>query len=418
MPMLRVSRLSRFFSTVLTIAVVPLTACEAGDGLDEESLADTGDTGSPQETGDTSDTGETGETGDEQEPPPVPPAYDEWLRIEIPETYCSDGSQYKFFVNWHEGADDLLVIFEPGGACWDYASCSGELGMLGAANPHGIPDDHMNLWGIHSPLVRRDSPDNPMREWNMVFVPYCTGDVHTGSQTTVYESEDGSSQLTYRHVGHDNMLRVSEWLGWAFQDTDQMYAGGCSAGGVGSNINYYFLRDAIEPNLGYLVNDSGPLFPNSVNSAPLHAEIREVWGLDEVIQDTPIAAALGEDFGAINAELADLFPNDRLAITYFIRDYNFSRYSYERFYPGIDEEGVHQKFYEDTLLLMEQYDSRENLAYYLPFFRDLNDSHCASIFDFALTDIGDWKLGDFIELVLDDGEPLQSRVDLDGSQGP
>ena len=379
---------------------------------DGDPSTDTGD------IGDTGDTGDAGDTGDEQEPPPPPPVYDEWVKVELPETYCSDGSQYKFFVNWREDADDLVVIFEPGGACWDYPSCSGELGQLGAANPNGISDSHMDSWAIHSPLVRRDSPQNPMREWNMVFVPYCTGDVHTGSRTTIYKSEDGTKELSYRHVGHDNMLAVSDWLGWQFQGTDKLYAGGCSAGGVGSNINYFFLREAIGPNFGYLVNDSGPLFPNSVNSAPLHAQIREVWGLDAVIADTPISASLDEDFGAINAELADLFPEDRLGITYFIRDYNYSRYSYERFFEGIDQEGVHHKFFEDTLLLMDQYDDQANLAYYLPYFRNINASHCASIIDFALTDIGDWQLGDFIELVLDDSQPLQSLVDLDGSLGP
>lgn len=419
MPMRRLSRLIPSLTTALvTVTSVATFGCEAEDAGEQAGLGESDETGEPSDTGETGEPSDMGETGEEQEPPPPPPAYDEWVKIELPDTYCSDGSQYKFFVNWREGADDLVVIFEPGGACWDYPSCSGELGILGAANPNGISDSHMDLWSIHSPLVRRDSPQNPMREWNMVFVPYCTGDVHTGSKITTYTSEDGTKELTYRHVGHDNMLAVSEWLGWQFQGTDRMYAGGCSAGGAGSNINYYFLRDAIEPNYGYLVNDSGPLFPNSVNSAPLHAEIRDVWGLDEVIAHTPIAASLDEDFGAINAELADLFPNDRLGITYFIRDYNYSRYSYERFFEGIDQEGIHQKFYEDTLLLMEQYDDRENLAYYLPYFRNINDSHCASIIDFALTDIGDWQLGDFIELVLDDAQPLQSLVDLDGSQGP
>ena len=403
---------SRLSSVLL--ALVFLSGCEnepsALDGAGSETAADGEDT-------DTSDT-ETGETGEEQEPAPPPPSYDEWVKIELPDTYCSDGSQYKFFVNWHEGSDDLMVIFEPGGACWDYESCSGEFGIMGAANPNGIPDSHMNTWGLHSPLVRRDSAQNPMRDWNIVFIPYCTGDVHTGSKVSIYDNPDGTGQLTYMHVGHDNMLVVSDWLGWQFQDTDRLYAGGCSAGGAGSNVNYYFLRDRIDPNRSYLVNDSGPLFPNSVNSAPLHEKIKDSWGLEAVIQDTPIAAPLEEDFGSINGELAELFPDDRLAITYFIRDYNYSRYSYERFYPGIDEEGVHQKFYEDSLLLMSQYDDHENLAYFLPYFRVLNDSHCASIVDFGKTDIGEWQLGDFIEMVLDDSQPLESFVDLDGSMGP
>lgn len=402
--------LARLSITFLALAFV--SACE-NDPVADGGESETGSTDSGTET-----ETETGETGEEQEPAPPPPAYDEWVKIELPDTYCSNGSQYKFFVNWHEGSDDLMVIFEPGGACWDYESCSGALGILGAANPDGIGDSHMTTWGIHSPLVRRDSAQNPMRDWNMVFIPYCTGDVHTGSKVTEYVNPNGTETLTYMHVGHDNMLLVSEWIGWQFQNTDRMYAGGCSAGGVGSNVNYYFLREAVEPNFGYLVNDSGPLFPNSVNSAPLHAAIKESWGLDAVIADTPIAASLDEDFGSMNGELAELFPDDRLSIAYFIRDYNYSRYSYERFFPGIDEEGIHQKFYEDTILLMDQYDQHENLGYYLPYFRALNDSHCTSIIDFGLTDIGDLQLGDFIQLVIDDSLPMQSYVDLDGTQGP
>jgi hypothetical protein len=402
--------------------LIPLTAlaCEAVLGDDSELLGDQDD----MDTGDPGDAGDSGDASDSPDPlpapapPPPPPSYDRWEAIEIPGTRCSDGSQYKFFVNWHEGADDLVVMFEPGGACWDYASCSGELGMLGAANPYGIPDNHMQLWSIHTPLVRRDRLDNPMRDWNMVFIPYCTGDVHTGDRTTVYTNADGTRELTYHHVGHANMMAVGEWLGWRFHGTDRLYAGGCSAGGVGSTINYMFLREAIAPKHGYLVNDSGPLFPDSLHSAPLYQQIRAVWGLDEVIAKTPISGSLDQDFGAINEELADLYPQDRLAITYFVRDYNYSRYSYERFFPGIDVDGIHQKFFEDTMLLLDQYDRRPNLAYFVPYYRELNHSHCASIIDFGRTDIGDWQLDDFITRVLDDDAPLESRVDLDGSLGP
>lgn len=408
------SRLPCLATCLITLA--PLVACDDGGGSGNEEVAESGS--STDDAGEATESGESTETETGLEPPPPPPSYDTWETIELPDTYCSDGSQYKFFVNWHEGADDLIVIFEPGGACWDYESCSGELGILGAANPYGIPDNHMDTWAIHSPLVRRDSPQNPMREWNMVFIPYCTGDVHTGSNTANYVSQDGTKELTYRHVGHDNMMRVTEWLGWQFQATDRMYAGGCSAGGVGSNVNYYFLREAIAPNYGYLVNDSGPLFPDSINSKPLHDTIRAAWNLEAVIADIPIADVLEEDFGEITYELAELFPDDRLGITYFIRDYNYSRYSYERFYEGIDKEGIHQKFYEDSLLLMANYDQHDNTAYFLPYYRNINDSHCSTIIDFGLTNIGDQTVEDFIVNVLDDSVPMQSLADLDGTQGP
>lgn len=429
----------RLLASGLCLSLVALSACaddevpssddEVGDTGTSEDESTEESTDTTEESTDTTETEDESteestedestetETGEEPMPPPVP-VYDQWVKIELPDTYCSDGSQYKFFVNWHEGADDLLVMFEPGGACWDYASCSGELGILGAANPDGIPDSHMDIWGIHSPIVRRDAQHNPMREWNMVFIPYCTGDVHTGSKTTVYVNEDETEELTYMHVGHDNMMEVVDYLAWAFPTTDQFFAGGCSAGGAGSNVNYHFLREALEPNAGYLLNDSGPLFPDSLNSAPLHESIRDVWGLDTVIDATPIAASLDEDLGAINHELADLYPDDRLAITYFVRDYNYSRYSYERFFEGIDKEGVHAKWWEDTELLMAQYDSRDNLGYFLPYYRFLNDSHCSTLFEFLLTDLGDWNVGDYLDHLLDDEVPLQSMVDPDGSLGP
>jgi hypothetical protein len=47
-----------------------------------------------------------------------------------------------------------VVSVEPGGACWDYESCSGAGGIRGAANPHGIPDDHMDRYQYLNLLQR------------------------------------------------------------------------------------------------------------------------------------------------------------------------------------------------------------------------------------------------------------------------
>src|SRR5262245_50801393 len=54
-----------------------------------------------------------------------------WEKVELPGTYCGDGSQYKLFV--HRTASPNLVFYlEGGGACWDYDTCSGRAGKLGA----------------------------------------------------------------------------------------------------------------------------------------------------------------------------------------------------------------------------------------------------------------------------------------------
>ena len=117
---------------------------------------------------------------------PARDQYDTWLKIEPPGVVCGNGSQYKIFVNFSDKSDNLVVVFEPGGACWDYDSCAGRNGIRGAANPNGIMDNHWERAPFISPFLSRFDDTNPSREWNMVYVPYCTGDVHTGAKTVTY----------------------------------------------------------------------------------------------------------------------------------------------------------------------------------------------------------------------------------------
>jgi hypothetical protein len=46
------------------------------------------------------------------------------------------------------------------------------------------------------------------------------------------------------------------------------------------------------------------------------------------------------DFGSINRMVALEFPGDQLAYTGYSRDYNYSRFSYERFYTPNDKDAV------------------------------------------------------------------------------
>src|SRR6476620_4065517 len=61
-------------------------------------------------------------------------SYD-WQKVELPGTTCGNGSQYKFFTH-RTDSRNVLFLFEGGGACWDYDTCSGRAGVFGAANPN------------------------------------------------------------------------------------------------------------------------------------------------------------------------------------------------------------------------------------------------------------------------------------------
>lgn len=348
--------------------------------------------------------------------PPPPPSYYQWEKVEIPGTVCGNGSQYKFFVNYSETSDDVMMIFEPGGGCWDFESCSGQT-SLGAANPDGIPDDHLNgFLGIHTPLLNRDLPDNLVGDWNFVFMPYCTGDVHTGRAVTVYSDPAGvEPDLEYHHNGHDNVVAAVQWLDGQFPQIPRMLVTGCSAGGAGATANYYFIRTGLDIERSYLLADSGPIFPNTEFSQPLHDQINTSWNVGAVLAEQDDFAPLADDFGLMNELLADLFPEDRLGFAYFRRDFNYSRYSYERFYqPTPTKEEIHDMWWDDTQKLMEQFDTRDNLSYYIPYWREFNDSHCTIIgLSWEGTEIQeeDVALPDYIAHVLDDDTPLRSWLE-------
>ena len=105
---------------------------------------------------------------------PVRDTYDTWIKIEPPGVVCGNNTPYKMFANFSDKSDNLVVVFEPGGACWDYPSCTGADGIRGAANIDGIPDDHWELAPFISPFLSRFDDTNPSREWNMIYVQYGT----------------------------------------------------------------------------------------------------------------------------------------------------------------------------------------------------------------------------------------------------
>jgi len=335
--------------------------------------------------------------------------YDTWIKIEPPGVVCGNNSSYKFFANFSATSDKLVVVFEPGGACWDYDSCTGKNGIRGAANVDGLEDNHWELAAFISPFLSRFDDTNPSRDWNMIYVPYCTGDVHTGNNIVTYQ---GDPNVEFHHDGHDAVQEVVKWLDSNFTHVPKMVVTGCSAGGVGSLVNYRFLRNGVRAvEKGYLIDDSGPVFPSTGYSQPLHAMIRAAWNLDTLMPVMPPGFTL-EDMGTINTALADEFPNDRLATTYFRRDYNFSLYSYERFYNFPPKEEILRMWDADTQLLVQEYETRDNLYYFLPYYRGINDSHCTTLFNFVGSDIQaqDITLAQWVNDFVGD-KPVESHIE-------
>ena len=147
-----------------------------------------------------------------------------WERVEGgPGTTCALGTPFFFWV--HRGSPDRLVVYlRGGGACWNRNTC----------DPQLQPSYVWSIDGLDAPahgLAQFTNPDNPVRDYTMVYVPYCTGDLHLGTRDVTYAND-----LTIRHRGRAN---VEAALGWVYRNITApkivLVAGG-SAGALPSPV--------------------------------------------------------------------------------------------------------------------------------------------------------------------------------------
>lgn len=364
--------------------------------------------------------------------------YFQWELVELPAasgTSCGNGSPYRFFVNRTPLSKDVAMVYEGGGACWDQKACLGE-GKLAATNPDGIPVDYMKsmnvAFGLVTPFNARNSPQAVQTQsWNMVFLPYCTGDVHSGSKVTVYDDAYPDRPRVQYHAGAANIEAAANWLRANLGQPRHMMLTGYSAGGVGSTTTYALMRSIMAPTgKATLLADSGPLVPAPQGSAPedypaikLHDTIRAVWGLDEPQGLVTRFAGLITGFeptnlGSVNGALARTYPDDRFGYMVFTRDTNFSAFSYEKFYSDISDapnpvayrEALFGRWWPDLQRWAADLDGYANVDYYNPYFRNFNQSHCLTIIDFSGTGI-EWaevdSLSTFVDNALDRGPTIK-----------
>jgi hypothetical protein len=164
----------------------------------------------------------------------------------------------------------------------------------------------------------------------------------------------------------------------------KLLVSGFSAGGVSTTAAYYFVRRALAPEQGFLLSDSGPIFPapsSSSLSRPLHDQIRTSWALSTVFSALP-ASFDRNDFGSVNRMVSLEFPNDRLAYTGYSSDYNFSRFSSERFLSPNDRTSVLSYWRTDQAAMVAQLAPLANWSYFIPWERQINASHCSTIITF------------------------------------
>ena len=88
----------------------------------------------------------------------------------------------------HGSSDRLVIYFEGGGACFDAATCLLNDGFSNFNAPQFTA--WANTLGGGG-MFDADAADNPVADWNFVYVPYCTNDVHAGDREDFAAGPEG-----------------------------------------------------------------------------------------------------------------------------------------------------------------------------------------------------------------------------------
>jgi len=172
--------------------------------------------------------------------------------VDIEGMKCRDGSNTGVGIRI-QNKKKLMIYINGGGACFNEETC--------ASNPdHFNEESLMNLVsgdgdpGIFSATDER----NPVKDWSTIFIPYCTGDVHSG---TLHNGRALDVSESQKFVGALNFKRVMEFIApyFEYHDVEEILLFGMSAGGYGVYVNFLEIQNFFPNKQVHVINDSGPL---------------------------------------------------------------------------------------------------------------------------------------------------------------
>jgi len=199
---------------------------------------------------------------------------DTWTYITIKGARCANGSNLPVAVNLGKEAKRIVLYFQGGGACWDAETCFISKRASRIEESYDKSFLLRKAQGLDNYLFSRVPTIGPFSNASFVYIPYCTGDFHAGTQVRVYETAKGPR--TVHHVGELNTALILKRIYATIPTPERVYVVGVSAGGYGATLNSPAIR-ATWPGVRVdIVNDSGvPIDP----SPERWTAMRRAWGL-------------------------------------------------------------------------------------------------------------------------------------------
>jgi len=151
---------------------------------------------------------------------------------------CQLGETYAMATR-DQGSQDLIIFLEGGGACWSEFCLSTTEAVRGISTA-GIMD------------TQREN--NPAKDWNQVYVPYCDGSLHAGDQD-IDTDDDGQNDRFQR--GLHNLSAALDVAANTFSAPRRIVLAGNSGGGFGTIFALPLVRYAYPDARIDVINDSG-----------------------------------------------------------------------------------------------------------------------------------------------------------------
>ena len=215
-----------------------------------------------------------------------------------------DDSDYHFFVR-KGSVNKLVVYYQGGGACWENLTCGIPVCKDGADPVNDDPD--LATTGF----ADLNNPENPFRDWNAVFITYCTCDVHFGDADQVYPGVLGDVAISHR--GFENAKVVEKFAREHFLNPDEIFVTGSSAGAYGAVFHGPLLHEAWPASRFSILGDAG----NGVITPSFLQNEFENWNfLANTPDDVPgviESIESGEGMVAYIEAVADFFPDTNWA---------------------------------------------------------------------------------------------------------
>lgn len=171
---------------------------------------------------------------------PSEPKAGKWYGIPLKGCVSSDGKEAH--AGFRKGTENKLVILLfGGGVSWNEFMAARPNSVYGnpdkisfyACGDGGLVADLAARIGIHT-LSKKES--NPFRNWNMLAIPYTTGDFHCGTGDFPYTALDGSKQVLHHHGYTNYRAALQETMKHIGHNPEQILVTGFSAGGFGTAL--------------------------------------------------------------------------------------------------------------------------------------------------------------------------------------